>query len=359
MQLIKHQMNYHRTYDTDKRQNVFDILINVDESLTSFANGNVDCEIVIEISRPSGVPYDLDPVKLEPFEPTHQEQYDEDHRSDFDSYDPKFRNFLKVESETVSPLQRHKKRHRKKLPSLSHQWKCTICNRKYKNELNLQTHYKKYHTGPTAKPPSAFKKKRKPTPMFCDYCGKLLMSKCKMQNHFVDEHRFTISYTCRTCSATFPNSLLLVRHRHSVHSDKPYRCQYGCNARFSYPESLSRHNATVHGQYDTLYICDLCGEKFPHRYIILKHFRNYHLQTRKPDARIHCKLCDREFSRRSTLNQHMNNHSGAKPFRCQYGCDQSFSTKPGMAQHHSRYHDAPKYQCEVCSKMFYSPGQLK
>lgn len=376
LQLITHQMNYHRTHDPDKRQNAFDILINIaDHTQTSYANGSVDCEIVIDITRPLVVTnfpssYNsndsdlLVPVKREPFEPEPvHHQYDEDHRSDFDACDQQ--HYVKLEPSIAEwkppPVTTHRPKKARKKPNPSaNQWKCSICKRKYKNEINLQTHYKKYHTGPTARPPSAFKKVRKPTPMNCDYCGKLLMSKCKMANHFVDDHGFTISYTCRECGATFTNSLLLIRHRRDEHSRKPFKCQYGCDAaQFSCSYSLSQHNAAVHGQYDTVYICDMCGEQFPHRYIILAHFRKHHMAKRKPDIRISCKVCQREFAQRSTLKQHMNKHTGAKPHRCQHGCDRSFSSKSGQAQHHARYHDGPKFQCDLCSKMFYLQTQLK
>ncbi|EKM59619.1 uncharacterized protein PHACADRAFT_205844 [Phanerochaete carnosa HHB-10118-sp] len=52
-----------------------------------------------------------------------------------------------------------------------------------------------------------------------------------------------------------------------------------------------------------------------------------------------CELCERRFERPSSLETHMNSHTGERPFKCTTGdCQKAFTTKSNM-QRHQRTHD--------------------
>ncbi|KAJ3558655.1 hypothetical protein NM688_g789 [Phlebia brevispora] len=47
-----------------------------------------------------------------------------------------------------------------------------------------------------------------------------------------------------------------------------------------------------------------------------------------------CHICDKDFLRPSSLETHMNSHTGAKPHKCTYpGCEKYFSAKSNMKRH--------------------------
>ncbi|KAF7305316.1 FAD/NAD(P)-binding domain-containing protein [Mycena chlorophos] len=47
-----------------------------------------------------------------------------------------------------------------------------------------------------------------------------------------------------------------------------------------------------------------------------------------------CPLCDKTFTRPSTLRVHLNTHTGAMPYVCEYpGCGRAFNVKSNMQRH--------------------------
>ncbi|ORX93083.1 hypothetical protein K493DRAFT_224094 [Basidiobolus meristosporus CBS 931.73] len=48
----------------------------------------------------------------------------------------------------------------------------------------------------------------------------------------------------------------------------------------------------------------------------------------------HCLICQKGFSRPSSLNTHMYSHTGEKPFKCSHeGCGRSFSVVSNLRRH--------------------------
>ncbi|ORY05735.1 hypothetical protein K493DRAFT_156416, partial [Basidiobolus meristosporus CBS 931.73] len=48
----------------------------------------------------------------------------------------------------------------------------------------------------------------------------------------------------------------------------------------------------------------------------------------------HCSICQKGFSRPSSLNTHMYSHTGEKPFKCPHeGCGRHFSVVSNLRRH--------------------------
>ncbi|KAG7442554.1 uncharacterized protein BT62DRAFT_905534 [Guyanagaster necrorhizus] len=63
-----------------------------------------------------------------------------------------------------------------------------------------------------------------------------------------------------------------------------------------------------------------------------------------PSSRKHvCTLCDKRFNRPSSLNIHVNSHTGAKPFPCPFpACGRAFNVNSNMRRHYRGHLDTNK-----------------
>ncbi|KAH8105465.1 hypothetical protein BXZ70DRAFT_920981 [Cristinia sonorae] len=64
------------------------------------------------------------------------------------------------------------------------------------------------------------------------------------------------------------------------------------------------------------------------------HMVSFHPPEPLDDRRHCCPHCDKRFNRPSSLNIHVNTHTGAKPFQCEYpGCKRKFNVNSNMRRH--------------------------
>ena len=102
---------------------------------------------------------------------------------------------------------------------------------------------------------------------------------------------------------------------------------------------ISSYNGTISFQ------CSECPKTFS-RKISLSH----HLRRHFP-PKIKCDFCPKMFFFNWDKDQHMNIHTGARPYECKQ-CPRTFTTNSGLIQHRIYNHLRPQFDCPFCHKKF-------
>ncbi|XP_016349524.1 LOW QUALITY PROTEIN: zinc finger and BTB domain-containing protein 6-like [Sinocyclocheilus anshuiensis] len=108
----------------------------------------------------------------------------------------------------------------------------------------------------------------------------------------------------------------------------PVVCEQ-CGLAFSSTQDLAMHSLSTH----RLYVYPCCGKHFSHFNIFNRHMI-VHCGVSKHHC---CPLCHKTFTQKSTLCDHMNVHSGERPYVCAY-CHVSFAHKSALRSHLMEQH---------------------
>ena len=101
--------------------------------------------------------------------------------------------------------------------------------------------------------------------------------------------------------------------------------------------------------------CDKCNKNFTTNYGLQTHINSIHLKVK-----FDCEFCDYQSTRKSNLKQHVNSiHLKLKPFQCDecdYSCGQAWILK----QHVDSVHKKIRFHCSFdgCDKSFTRKGDL-
>lgn len=126
---------------------------------------------------------------------------------------------------------------------------------------------------------------------------------------------------CVECGTLITN---LKHHMNTVHSTQTHQCPH-CELTFKAMPLLQRHIDWIHVKAP----CTECGEmvgvrKMP-RHIKQKHTSIY-------DRKFKCETCGKGFSSNAALRDHINVHTGAKPYKCKF-CNAAFASVGTHAMH--------------------------
>ncbi|CAH0559230.1 unnamed protein product [Brassicogethes aeneus] len=221
-----------------------------------------------------------------------------------------------------------------------HPLECRICGKLFYRKQNFQLHMKR-HLGLK--------------PFKCELCNKSFVTKQKHDEH-KNTHTGDAPIKCSLCNETFRRHSNLIQHRNRHHFNlkkvKDYICQ--CGEIFHSKKKLAWHKE-IHDAKPKA--CTKCSEKFVHMSSLTRHMRRAHNEkflpnTDRSSENVECPICKGVYLR-SSLEVHIRNHSGARPYQCLI-CNKDFTTKWNLKLHkwtHASRTSKP-FKCDQCRGAF-------
>ena len=126
-----------------------------------------------------------------------------------------------------------------------------------------------------------------------------------------------------------------------------------CTKKFKRKGDLKRHEVSQHFQPKNP--CHLCGQNFTRKDSLNDHINNVHL---KKGSRFECKKCNEQFSKESNFHRHFDgrkNKDGSDKYTCNI-CHDDFCTSRKLSKHLQSH---TKYECNECEKIFASKQNLE
>lgn len=171
---------------------------------------------------------------------------------------------------------------------------------------------------------------------------------------FVREGKKFQCLLCQPASSVVYDTKTISIHLKTDHNERIYVCSV-CGLDFRkrnpYNDHLDEHTAaTVDGTYE----CEICKISFSDA----RQFR-IHKKTHNVTTKIWpCKACGKKFSSKNLLDEHMNMHTGARPYKCPH-CTKDFASKYTLTAHMKIHYDRKRpFECKECGKSFFSNQNL-
>ncbi|XP_071449359.1 zinc finger protein 595-like [Hetaerina americana] len=177
----------------------------------------------------------------------------------------------------------------------------------------------------------------------CHECGEVFKFINLLRKHN-KEHRKTWPVKCQYCEKRFKTLMDLNSHIIMHSNYKPYECEH-CGLRCRAKSTLARHKLT-HSD-DKPFLCSTCGMNFRERILLRNHLRIHsNIKCYK------CEECGKEFRNGSRLRSHYDSHLKESPYVCGE-CGKSFRKGKSLSWHLMCVHSGEKlFQCKLCDKRF-------
>ena len=138
------------------------------------------------------------------------------------------------------------------------------------------------------------------------------------------------------------------RSKHNIRKKPKYQCDV-CKKKFTTSTYLSRHKIKQI-QCQSQCQCDIskCNEAFG-----FAHLSDLSQDRRTSVRRTHteykpykCDICNKAFSRSSTLSKHKRIHTGEKPIKCDV-CKKAFRDKSALSQYKRNHTVEKPFTCNI------------
>ena len=174
----------------------------------------------------------------------------------------------------------------------------------------------------------------------CNVCGRTFREKVDLKLHLLRFHSKERPYKCDigNCTKAFIRSTLLKIHQNTVHKNlTPFQCKQ-CLQSFKRNECLMVHMRNQHAS-KLEKTCTTCGEYFNQHMNLV-----YHIKAHKDPGVLVCKVCDKEYKLKSSLDKHVASHRSS--MECEV-CGEEFSRKSYLLQHQWKHTGRckPKIDC--------------
>lgn len=175
------------------------------------------------------------------------------------------------------------------------------------------------------------------------------------------ESKQRISYArsyvpCKLCNKRFSSTQGLDDHMKQFVNDKPgHHICTTCDQKFEAGCLLELHILKKHSHEKRKFACELCGKRYVYQCTL-----NQHLDSHSGNKPYKCDVCDKSFPHLAYIKIHMRLHTGERPYQCTV-CGETFYTTSRLASHMRRQHlgNWKAHQCKICDKKFSYPRQLR
>ncbi|KAM4642734.1 zinc finger and BTB domain-containing protein 41 [Discoglossus pictus] len=172
---------------------------------------------------------------------------------------------------------------------------------------------------------------------------------------------------CPKCEKVFDRMGKYESHVRVHTGEKAFECDI-CHQRYSTKSNLTVHRKR-HNSETEVHVkehkCPCCGKLHASRTTLAKHVKRFHPENAQEFITAKkikgegwkCDICNKSFTRRPHLQEHMILHSQDKPFKCTY-CEEHFKSRFPRLKHQEKYHLGP-FPCDICGRQFNDTGNLK
>jgi len=98
--------------------------------------------------------------------------------------------------------------------------------------------------------------------------------------------------------------------------------------------------------------CSVCNRRFSRKLHLEEH-----LSVHTKEKRYKCLICGKLFCTKSGVYRHIKCHSGLKPYKCDT-CGRAFAQKACLQRHYVTHTQQRLFQCHICDKKFSRKGNL-
>lgn len=249
---------------------------------------------------------------------------------------------------------------------------CEVCQEALES---CSAHLQERHSQagePGAEPKPKISKRYK-----CADCPKLFRHRTAYRSHVMINHG-TMPHKCDVCGSCFERKAKLTKHKERWHGENAkgkvlerYKCDH-CERFFVRNQDRFRHEQIVHNiespaKLPTVwegrksnFPCAKCDRKFPSMKTMRIHFALKHPEV---PVRFKCTVCSKLFKHKTSLRDHMANHTGKQPYGCVH-CEERFIRKKDMERHLEGVHGAEgeenasnkreRFACKYCPRTLLS-----
>lgn len=138
-------------------------------------------------------------------------------------------------------------------------------------------------------------------------------------------------------------------HKYNRYFRKTFHCHV-CSEKFTKFNDLITHDSTIHTDMPKDHCCQKCGKLFLSEGRLKVHEEIHRVKS------FQCQLCQKMFTRRKTLDRHLNVHIGS------YSCLKCNFKAPNMQNlkiHESTHSLVKEHLCNQCDKQFSTQSSLR
>uniref|UniRef100_A0A3P9AF63 C2H2-type domain-containing protein n=1 Tax=Esox lucius TaxID=8010 RepID=A0A3P9AF63_ESOLU len=228
---------------------------------------------------------------------------------------------------TSAAHQRNEQASIEELPEGGATFKCVKCTDPFETEQELFVHIKEKHEE------------------LLREVNKYVLEDTEQINREREENQGNVCKHCgKVCKSS--NSMAFLAHVRTHTGSKPFKCKI-CSFSTAQLGDARNHVRRHLGMRE--YKCHICGWAFVMKKHLSTHLLGKHGLGQPKERKFECDVCERSFSEKWALNNHMKLHTGDKPYKCAWpACHYAFLTLSAMKDHYRTHTGEKSFLCDLC-----------